>query len=53
MNQFLFKDGKCQPDVAMKMFIDIIRTKALSRFSSTVGVLGMQITIIILHNYLY
>ncbi len=24
----------------MKMFIDIIRTKALSRFSSTVGVLG-------------
>ena len=34
------KDGKCEPDVVMKMFIDIIRTKALSRFSSTVGVLG-------------
>lgn len=34
------KDGKCEPDVVMKMFIDIIRTKAISRFSSTVGVLG-------------
>ena len=27
------KDGKCEPDVVMKMFIDIIRTKAKSRFS--------------------
>ena len=35
------KDGKCEPDVVMKMFIDIIRTKAISRFSSTVGVLGL------------
>ena len=34
------KDGKCEPDVVMKMFIDIIRTKSISRFSSTVGVLG-------------
>ena len=39
-NKFISKDGKCEPDVVMKMFIDIIRTKALSRFSSTVGVLG-------------
>ena len=40
-NLFIYyKDGKCEPDVVMKMFIDIIRTKALSRFSSTVGVLG-------------
>ena len=38
--KYFFKDGKCEPDVVMKMFIDIIRTKALSRFSSTVGVLG-------------
>ena len=37
------KDGKCEPDVVMKMFIDIIRTKAKSRFSSTVGVLGRKI----------
>ena len=36
------KDGKCEPDVVMKMFIDIIRTKAISRFSSTVGVLGLN-----------
>ena len=42
------KDGKCEPDVVMKMFIDIIRTKAISRFSSTVGVLG-PIIIMILH----
>ena len=38
--QHLLQDGKCEPDVVMKMFIDIIRTKAVSRFSSTVGVLG-------------
>ena len=38
--KLLLQDGKCEPDVVMKMFIDIIRTKAVSRFSSTVGVLG-------------
>ena len=34
------KDGKCEPDVVMKKFIDFIKTKEISRFSSTVGVLG-------------
>ena len=31
------KDGKCEPDVVMKKFIDFIKTKEISRFSSTVG----------------
>ena len=32
------KDGKCEPDVVMKKFIDFIKTKEISRFSSTVGI---------------
>ena len=34
------KDGKCEPDVVMKKFIDIIKTKDNTRFRSTVGMLG-------------
>ena len=33
-------DGKCEADVVMKKFIDIIKTKDTSRFRSTVGMLG-------------
>ena len=33
-------DGKCEADVVMKRFIDIIKTKDTSRFHSTVGMLG-------------
>ena len=33
-------DGKCEADVVMKRFIDIIKTKDTSRFRSTVGMLG-------------
>ena len=33
-------DGKCEADVVMKTFIDIIKTKDTSRFRSTVGMLG-------------
>ena len=35
-------DGKCEADVVMKRFIDIIKTKDTSRFRSTVGMLGEQ-----------
>ena len=41
------KDGKCEPDVVMKKFIDFIKTKEISRFSSTVG------TCILYYTYLY
>ena len=37
------KDGKCEPDVVMKKFIDFIKTKEISRFSSTVG---MELSIV-------
>ena len=37
-------DGKCEADVVMKRFIDIIKTKDTSRFRSTVGMLGDAIT---------
>ena len=33
-------DGKCEADVVMKRFIDIIKTKDNTRFRSTVGMLG-------------
>ena len=33
-------DGKCEADVVMKKFIDIIKTKDNTRFRSTVGMLG-------------
>ena len=33
-------DGKCEADVVMKRFIDIIKTKDMSRFGLTVGMLG-------------
>ena len=36
-------DGKCEADVVMKRFIDIIKTKDTSRFRSTVGMLGDRI----------
>ena len=35
-------DGKCEADVVMKRFIDIIKTKDTSRFRSTVGMLGKK-----------
>ena len=31
------QDGQCEADVVMKKFIDFIKTKEISRFSSTVG----------------
>ena len=34
-------DGKCEADVVMKRFIDIIKTKDSHRFRSTVGMLGI------------
>ena len=40
------KDGKCEPDVVMKKFIDFIKTKEISRFSSTVGEYGCIVYII-------
>ena len=36
-------DGKCEADVVMKRFIDIIKTKDAHRFRSTVGMLGNKI----------
>ena len=36
-------DGKCEADVVMKRFIDIIKTKDTSRFRSTVGMLGLTL----------
>ena len=36
-------DGKCEADVVMKRFIDIIKNKDKSRFRSTVGILGNEI----------
>ena len=36
-------DGRCEADVVMKRFIDIIKTKDASRFRSTVGMLGNEL----------
>ena len=38
-------DGKCEADVVMKRFIDIIKTKDTSRFRSTVGMLGNTVLV--------
>ena len=44
-------DGKCEADVVMKRFIDIIKTKDTSRFRSTVGMLGDLIPYLLLCFY--
>jgi len=33
-------DGRCEADVVMKKFIDVVKTKNVERFRSTAGVLG-------------
>ena len=42
-------DGKCEADVVMKRFIDIIKTKDTSRFRSTVGMLGNTVLFLTKH----
>jgi hypothetical protein len=42
-------DGKCEADVVMKRFIDIIKTKDTSRFRSTVGMLGTTVLFLTMH----
>ena len=37
-----FADGQCEPDVVMKKFIDVVKTKDIQRFSSTAGILGKK-----------
>ena len=44
-------DGKCEADVVMKRFIDIIKTKDTSRFRSTVGMLGDAIHLVSNQHY--
>ena len=45
-------DGKCEADVVMKRFIDIIKTKDTSRFRSTVGMLGNTVLFLTKHVFI-